>query len=89
MFFKMKQQLFANVGPQQLFWGTFLRVCLRPYMAHERRRHENILRKVLIQRNCEYGQCTTKELSFQWHRRSPGQRFVYGVEEIAHFSVST
>jgi len=29
----MKQQLFANEpkgAPQQLFWGTFLRVCLRP-----------------------------------------------------------
>ena len=36
----------------------------------ERRWHENILRKVLIQRNCEYRQCTTQELSFQWHRRS-------------------
>ena len=56
----------------------------------ERRRHENILRKVLIQRNCEYRQCncTTQELSFQWHRRSPGQRFVYSVEEIAHFSTA-
>jgi len=42
----------------------------------ERRRHENILRKVLMQHNCEYRQCTTQELSFQWHRRSPGQRFV-------------
>ena len=31
----------------------------------ERRRHENILWKVLIQRNCEYRQCTTQELSFQ------------------------
>ena len=54
----------------------------------ERRRHENILQKVLIQRNCEYRQCTTQELSFQWHRRSPGQRFVWGVEEIAHFSTA-
>jgi len=37
MFFKMKQQLFANVpkgGPQQLFLGTFLRVCLRPLYSN-------------------------------------------------------
>ena len=41
----------------------------------EWRRQENILQKVLIQRNCEYRQCncTTQELSFQWHRRSPGK----------------
>ena len=49
-------------------------------------------RRVLIQRNCEYRQCITQELSFQWHRRSPGQRFVWGVEEIveeiAHFSTA-
>ena len=33
MFFKIKQQLFANEpkgAPQQAVWGTFLRVCLRP-----------------------------------------------------------
>ena len=54
----------------------------------ERRRNKNILRKVLIQRSCEYRQCTTQELSFQWHQRSPGQRFVEGVEEIAHFSTA-
>jgi len=32
MFFKIKQQLFANEpkgGPQQAVWGTFLEVCLR------------------------------------------------------------
>jgi len=34
------------------------------------------LRKVLIQCNCDYRQCTAQELSFQWHRRSPRQRFV-------------
>jgi len=33
MFFKLKQELRANASkgaPQQLSWGTFLRVCLRP-----------------------------------------------------------
>jgi len=33
MFFKIKQQLFANEpkgAPQQVVWGTFLRVCLSP-----------------------------------------------------------
>jgi len=31
-------------------------------MRSERRRHENILRKVLIQRNCEFRQCTAQEM---------------------------
>ena len=39
----------------------------------ERRRHENILRKVLVQRNCEYRQCTTQELSFQCIDDRPGR----------------
>jgi len=32
MLFKIKQQLFANEpnGAPQLYWGTFLRVCLSP-----------------------------------------------------------
>jgi len=45
----------------------------------ERRRHENVLRKVLIQRNCEYRQCTTQELSFQCYGNScylPGRDLI-------------
>jgi len=40
----------------------------------ERRRHENILYNAIA--STDKAQGTTQELSFQWHRRSPGQRFV-------------
>jgi len=66
--------------PRKAIIDNYTHTWLMPSLSRrsERRRHEYILRKVLIQRNCEYRQCncTTQELSFQWHRRSPGQRFV-------------
>jgi len=56
---------------------VYINTWLMPSLSRrsERRRHKNILWKVLIQHNCKCRQCTTQELSFQWHRRSPGQRF--------------
>ena len=71
-----RQHLLRNV---RTYVHTYMaHVCTMPSLSRwsERRRHKNILRKVLIQRHCEYRQCTTQELSFQWHRVSPGQRFV-------------
>jgi len=59
-----------------------------------RRRVREHLRKssnTLNKRNCEYNcthTVTAQQVSFECLWRSPGQRFVLGVEETAHFSTA-